>query len=163
MSDETAAALRALERQMRRRGLRGHVYVVDAETVIGFATSRGRPDEKRAGNLGPGPIEEAWAAIEAAGSRRPSATELYGSNHEEGKVPPVAWNSPALVVTGVQATHALLVAAEHPQEQPAETLRRLHQLAGWPTTETIDSLHEATMHERLRTMTALEEALDANG
>lgn len=164
MKKKTVMALRELERRMRRAHLRAHVYVVDDATAISFATTTRADGDETCKNNGPGPVEKAWHLIEAAGGKRPEPDELCGANWRAGEIPTVTWNSPALLVTGVSAAHALVIAAEHPQQHGTERVRQLADLAGSPEAAAIGRWHEEATGTPLETAAAemLEEALGAD-
>ena len=127
---EETAAFRALEARLRQQGLRGHIYLIDSQTSISFATTADGTSRRPQTNHGPDPIEAAWKEITGKGYQRPNVERLTKAAGADAPVPGAVWNTPHLVVTGVSAAHALVMAARHAADHGRETMHRLTKLAG---------------------------------
>ena len=142
MRDETARRkLEQLEREMRHARLRGHIYFTKT-TAICFATTTATADEEGQRNVGPEPVLKAIAELTAE-RQSPEAwlEELRGEDREREPAPmETAWNTPYLVVTGVQPRLALCAALEHGTRYPAAHLAELAAEAGITNTADADRL-----------------------
>ena len=132
---EIGYRLERLEEEMRRRCLRGHIYVTpDGPAVWTTTTTRSNPRTGQQEMVGPRPITDAaggglpeLAAAIAAAAKRP--------DRQPGTATPapVTWNTNALVVTGTTAAYALITALHHPAEYDDEDLDELAARTPWRT------------------------------
>ena len=123
MSDQ----LRRLEQRLAERGLRGHIYVTaDGPTIYSATTVE--TDRKTGQNtvVGPRPITEALGAdAQAIVDKIAVAARKQTPSKTGAGVPPVIWNTNALVATGTTAAHALIMALHHPEEYDQQNLSKL--------------------------------------
>ena len=118
--------LRKIERSLDERGQRGHVYLPPTGAPVMTTVQRDEGQESRSEIVGPRPARDAIrAAIGKHESLQRWTEELRAETTVDGLVPPVVWNSVHLVVTGVTAAHALLIALHHPSEYDEEELEAL--------------------------------------
>ena len=118
--------LRKIERSLEEKGQRGHVYLPPAGAPMLTTVQKDHGQQSRSEIIGPQPARDAIrAAIGKHESLQRWTEELRTKTTVDGLVPPVVWNSVHLVVTGVTATHALLIALHHPNEYDEAELKTL--------------------------------------
>ena len=136
----------ALEREMARAKLRGHVYLTRKSLVV-FATETARGGAGT-GNVGPGPVREAIGRILGnTGNAEEWLKELRARSGRRDREPqPVTWNSPNLVVTGVMPTLALAAMLSRRDEYAEGSIRTLMSEAGIENEAEAAALQEQTFH-----------------
>ena len=103
--EELLASFAELDDRLRRRKLRGHVYLT-GKTAVAFAVRTNDAGEVE--YLGAGTVEEAITETrggDAAGDWLTEVGETFGAA-DRRTVAPAVWNTPHLVVTGAGASHA---------------------------------------------------------
>lgn len=134
--EELLASFAELDARLRRRKLRGHVYLTGKSTVA-FAVRTNDAGEVE--YLGAGTVEEAITetrGIDAAGDWLTEVGETFGTA-DRRTVAPAVWNTPHLVVTGAGASHAS--AAKLRLEQPDDDGGdEVNQLVGRLDLRTVD-------------------------
>ena len=135
--------LKAVERQLRAKRRRGHLYLTAEGPVIATTTTVDEdPGTERRTVTGPRPLAEAIGeTAEGQDGAENWIAGLGNGRQTMADVPPaIVWNTPHLVVTGVTPMHGLLTALHHPAEYPEVSLRNLLDRAGSPP---IDELEDA--------------------
>ena len=134
-----------IERSLDERGQRGHVYLPPAGPPVLTTVQRGQGQQSRSEIVGPQPARDAIrAAIGKHESLRRWTEGLRAETTVGGLVPPLVWNSVHLVVTGVTAAHALLIALHHPSEYGDEELDALSAGVGSETCDLDQAFAQAT-------------------
>ena len=110
-----------IERRLEQTGWRGHVYLPSAGPATMTTAERSRGTSEI---IGPTPIRDAMRASVGSNESFQDWTARLRTG-ASGLVPPVLWNSVHLVVTGVTATHALLIAVHHVNEYDDHELDEL--------------------------------------
>ena len=125
LTKETRTELSAVEEELRRIGYRGHVYSARGCPVVLTATAMNPNPRVPPVVSGPEPLERAM--LSAIGTRKPPENWLMDGADaaRHGTPPPVIWNTRELVVTGVTATHALIMALHRPADYAAGQLEAL--------------------------------------
>ncbi len=125
LTKETRTELSAVEEELRRIGYRGHVYIARGCPVVLTATAMNPNPRVPPVVSGPEPLERAM--LSAIGTRKPPENWLMDGADaaRHGTPPPVIWNTRELVVTGVTATHALIMALHRPADYAANQLEAL--------------------------------------
>lgn len=103
--EELLASFAELDDGLRRRRVRGHIYLT-GKIAVAFAVRTNEAGEVE--YLGAGTVEEAITetqGIDAAGDWLTEVGETLGAA-DRRTVPPAVWNTPHLVVTGAGASHA---------------------------------------------------------
>lgn len=136
----------ALEQEMARAKLRGHVYLTRKSLVV-FATETARGGAGT-GNVGPAPVREAIDKILGnTGNADEWLKELPARSGRRDREPqPVTWNSPNLVVTGVMPTLALAAMLSRKSEYAELSIRTLMSEAGIENEAEAAALQEQTFH-----------------
>ena len=111
-----------IERRLEQTGRRGHVYLPSTGPATMTAAERSRGTSEI---IGPTPIRDAIRASVGSNESFQGWTARLRTGTASGLVPPVLWNSVHLVVTGVTATHALLIALHHVNEYDDHELDEL--------------------------------------
>ena len=125
LAAKTRTELSAVEEELRRIGYRGHVYIARCCPVVLTATAMNPNPRVPPVVSGPEPLERAM--LSAIGTRKPPESWLVDDAEaaRHGTPPPVIWNTRELVVTGVTATHALIMALHRPADYAAGELEAL--------------------------------------
>lgn len=115
-----------IERSLRHEHQRVHIYLPPTGPAILTTAQKNLKHQSRSEIIGPEPARDAIrAAIAQHESLRSWTEKLRTDTTTEGLVPPVVWNSIHLVVTGVTATHALLIALHHPTAYSEDEIEAL--------------------------------------
>lgn len=115
-----------IDQRLKQKGQRGHVYLPPTGPVI-VTTAEGT--RGRSAIIGPGPTREAIRAALGTKELRRWVEDLKVKARGGPRVPPVIWNTRYLVVTGVTASHALLIALRRPDEYDESDLEQLGSAA----------------------------------
>ena len=136
----------ALEGEMARAKLRGHVYLTRKSLVV-FATETARGGAGT-GNVGPAPVKEAIEKILGnTGNADEWLKELPARCRRGDREPQsVAWNSPNLVVTGVMPALALAAVLNRRSDYAEPGIRTLMSEAGIENEAEAAALQEQTFH-----------------
>ena len=135
--EELLASFAELDDRLRRRKLRGHVYLT-GKTAVAFAVRTN--DAREVEYLGAGTVEEAIAetrGLDAAGDWLTEVGETFGVA-DRRTVAPAVWNTPHLVVTGAGASHASATKLQLEQPDGGGGGDEVNQLVGRLDPRTVD-------------------------
>ncbi len=118
------ASFAELDDRLRRRKVRGHVYLT-GKTAVAFAVRTNDAGEVE--YLGAGTVEEAVTETrggDAAGDWLTEVGETFGAA-DRRTVAPAVWNTPHLVVTGAGASHAAAAKLRSEQRDGGDEVNQL--------------------------------------